>query len=391
MVGSSAFGGGSAGGGSASGDSLGGDLVVLPITREQHADWVSSRPSVSFLQTPAWADVKREWRGESVGWFRDGELVGAGLILYRSAPVIKRSLAYLPEGPDIDWAADDLGAWLRPLISHVRAAGAFTLKIGAPVVLRKWSQESIKNAVGPGVRLRDVAVDYANPVGDAVQVRLRALGFTQPSADEGFGDGQPKFVYQLELGGLDDAALLSGFNQLWRRNIKKAEKAGVVVREGGREDLAAFHAVYVETAERDHFRPRPLFYFERYWDAFADAPGRLKIFVAEVDGEVAAATLWVRVGEHAWYSYGASTSRHRDARPSNAVQWAMMRAARDSGAKVYDMRGISDTLDEAHPLFGLIRFKLGIGGGAVEYVGEYDYAISPLLVRAFELYRRLRG
>lgn len=25
--------------------------------------------SVSFLQTPAWAGVKTEWHGESIGWF----------------------------------------------------------------------------------------------------------------------------------------------------------------------------------------------------------------------------------------------------------------------------------------------------------------------------------
>ena len=52
------------------------------------------------------------------------------------------------------------------------------------------------------------------------------------------------------------------------------------------------------------------------------------------------------------------------------------------------MRGISDTLDESDPLFGLIRFKLGTGGQAVEYVGEWDYALRPSLTKAFDLYMR---
>jgi lipid II:glycine glycyltransferase (peptidoglycan interpeptide bridge formation enzyme) len=177
---------------------------------------------------------------------------------------------------------------------------------------------------------------------------------------------------------------------LWRRNIKKAEKSGVIVRAGSRDDLAAFHTVYVETAERDHFRPRPLSYFERMWDAMATADGLLSLYLAEVDGEVAAATLMVVVGDHAWYSYGASTTRHRDLRPSNAIQWHMIRAARDAGATVYDLRGISDTLDESHPLFGLIRFKLGIGGYAAEFVGEHDFALNRMVNAAFNLYMRLR-
>jgi lipid II:glycine glycyltransferase (peptidoglycan interpeptide bridge formation enzyme) len=366
-------------------------LTLRTITAAEHEAWITSQPSVSFLQTPAWGDVKKEWRNENVGWFDvNDKLVGAGLILYRTAPIVKRSLAYLPEGPNIDWTAGDLNAWLTPLIQHVKAHGAFTLKIGVPVVFRKWNQDTIKDAIAPGTRLLKVQPDYENPKAQQVLQQLGKLGFTQPNADEGFGEGQPKFVYQLEIADRTDEELLAGFNQLWRRNLKKADKAGVEVRLGDRNDLAAFHQVYVETAARDHFHPRPLFYFERYWDAFQNQPERLKLFLAEIDGEVAAATIWVRVGEHAWYSYGASTTKHRDARPSNAIQWEMIKAARDAGAKIYDMRGISDTLDEAHPLFGLIRFKLGIGGGAVEYIGEHDYAISPVLVKAYNLYRKAR-
>ena len=82
---------------------------------------------MSFLQTPAWGRVKRDWRAESVGWFSDSELVGVGLILYRQAPTLRRYLAYLPEGPAIDWsaavAADDLARWLDPLTA-MYAAGA---------------------------------------------------------------------------------------------------------------------------------------------------------------------------------------------------------------------------------------------------------------------------
>jgi hypothetical protein len=37
------------------------------------------------------------------------ELVGVGLVLYRQMPKVKRYLAYLPEGPVINWDAIDLG------------------------------------------------------------------------------------------------------------------------------------------------------------------------------------------------------------------------------------------------------------------------------------------
>jgi lipid II:glycine glycyltransferase (peptidoglycan interpeptide bridge formation enzyme) len=58
---------------------------------------------------------------------------------------------------------------------------------------------------------------------------------------------------------------------------------------------------------------------------------------------------------------------------------------------VYDLRGITDTLDENDPHVGLIRFKVGTGGEAVEYLGEWDLPLNSLLYRAFDVYMRRRG
>ena len=77
---------------------------VRTISADEHRAYNAAQPSVSFLQTPAWGQVKREWRSESIGWFDgDDQLAGAGLVLYRQLPRIKKYLAYLPEGPVVDW------------------------------------------------------------------------------------------------------------------------------------------------------------------------------------------------------------------------------------------------------------------------------------------------
>jgi lipid II:glycine glycyltransferase (peptidoglycan interpeptide bridge formation enzyme) len=103
-----------------------------------------------------------------------------------------------------------------------------------------------------------------------------------------------------------------------------------------------------------------------------------------------AATTWVRVGRHVWYSYGASSSAKREVRGSNAVQWQMIRDAIEAGAEVYDLRGITETLDPQDPHVGLIQFKVGTGGEAVEYVGEWDLPLNKLTYRAFSLYMNRR-
>lgn len=364
-------------------------LDVRPLPVAEHLAFVTAR-SGSFLQCPSWAGVKAEWGSEGLGWYDGDRLVGTGLVLLRQLPKVKRYLAYLPEGPVIDWTAYDAADVTRPLLAHLKARHAFTVKMGPQVVVRRWSAATVKDAIASGAvrRLRDVPADATDEGAVALAGRLRALGWQQEESEgAGFGDVQPRYVFQLPLAGREPADLLRGFNQLWRRNIKRAEKSGVVVERGGYDDLAAFHEVYVETAHRDHFTPRALHYFQRMWRAMTDEdPDRIRLYLARHEGAVLAATTWVRVGGHVWYSYGASTTASRDLRPSNAVQWRMMTDALGAGAGVYDLRGISDTLDPDDHLFGLVQFKVGTGGEAVEYLGEWDYPLSPVLHRALKAY-----
>jgi lipid II:glycine glycyltransferase (peptidoglycan interpeptide bridge formation enzyme) len=367
---------------------------VRTISADQHRTFNAGQSSVSFLQTPAWGQVKREWRSESVGWFDgDDRMVGAGLVLYRQLPRIKKYLAYLPEGPVVDWFAGDVGDILRPLADHSRAAGAFGLRIGAPVAVRRWGAETIKAAIADERvgRLSEAMPDHLDHAAVGLRNRLRELGWHPPDEEEGFAAGQPRFVFQLPIGGKTAEQLLAGMNQLWRRNIKKAAKAGVVVSQGAVDDLQQFHPLYLETAERDHFTPRPIEYFQTMFNALlAEDPDRIRLYLAHHEGDLVAATTWVRVGGHAWYSYGASSTAKRDVRGSNAIQWRMITDALEAGATVYDLRGITEGLEADDPHLGLIQFKVGTGGEAVEYLGEWDLPLNPLLYKAFDLYMKRR-
>ena len=370
-------------------------LTVRTISPAEHLDFIRAQRSVSFLQTPAWGQVKSEWHRESIGWYDAGDrLVGAGLVLYRQLPKLRRFLAYLPEGPVLDWADPDLGRWLAPMTTHLKGRGAFGVRMGPPVVTRRWDADTVKKGIAdPDIRsLADVPPTERSQTGAAVVSQLRELGWREQLAGSGFAAGQPRYNFAIPLKGRSEDDVLAGMNQLWRRNIKKAAKGGVEVTRGGAEDLPAFHDLYAVTAERDHFTPRPLAYFRTMFEALgAEEPDRVRLYLARHEGDLVAATIWVRVGGHVWYSYGASSTDKREVRGSNAVQWAMIRDAIAEDADVYDLRGITDTLDPDDPHVGLVQFKVGIGGQAVEYAGEWDLPLSPMLYSAFSLYMRRRG
>lgn len=369
-------------------------LTVRTITTPEHAAFIAARSSASFLQTPAWAQVKPEWRAESIGWFRGSDIQGAALVLYRQLPKLKRYLAYLPEGPVIDWTDDDLAAWLEPMAAHTKQQGAFGVRMGPPVITRRWSAAQIKDGIADEAvhRLTDVPPLERSREGAAVVSQLHEGGWRPQAVEGGFAAGQPQYNYVIPLAGKSEEDVLKGMNQLWRRNIKKAAKEGVVVEQGTREDLKSFHDLYVHTAERDHFTPRGLAYFQTMYDALsAEAPGRITLWLARHDGDLVASTIAIRVGTHAWYSYGASSTEKREVRGSNAVQWEMIRDALANGAEVYDLRGITDTLDSSDSHVGLIQFKVGTGGEAVEYVGEWDLPLNKPLYKAFDLYMKRRS
>ncbi|MFG3130209.1 lipid II:glycine glycyltransferase FemX [Streptomyces tendae] len=406
--------------------------TVRPISAAEHLAFVRAQRSVSFLQTPAWGRVKTEWLSESLGWYDGPRLVGAGLVLHRPVPRLQRyTLAYLPEGPVIDWTGE-IAAWLDPLAAYLKARGAFAIRLGPPVRTDVWSADQVKEGIADtGTRrLTDVNAHWADPVGVGVAGRLRDAGWLPQSPEDGFGVGHPQFKYEVPLAGRTEDDLLKGMNQLWRRNIRKAAKEGVEVTAGrvaggqvtdgrgaggqgttrrgmtgrgmtGRdadgqglsgEDLRAFHDLYVHTAERDRFTPRPLCYFETMFAVLgAEDPERIRLYLARHRGDLVAATIMVRVGTHAVYAYGASSTEKREVRGSNACQWAMIRDALAAGCDVYDLRGITPTLDADAPHVGLVQFKVGTGGQAVRYVGEWDLPLRPLVYRTFDLYMKRRG
>lgn len=380
-------------------------LEVHAIDESAHLGFLlghADPEGVSFLQSPAWGRVKPAWRSESLGWFESGRLVGTALVLYRDLPYVpllgRRSLAYLPEGPTVDWLGSGRRAadWLDPLVAHLRAAGVFSVKVGPKLVGRAWDAAAVKLgmadpevgvfAVLPGTVRND-------PAARRLVEELEALGWRRRGRrGDGIMDTQPRHFVRIRLAGRDRDAVYGELDAQWRRNTRIAERAGVKVWQAEAAALPAFHGLYLETARRDAFTPRPLSYFERMFDELrAAAPDGIRLYLAGVDGVAAAAAIMVRFGRHAWFAYGASTAARRELRASNALHWRMVQDCIADGIEFYDLRGVAETLDPGHRMYGLLRFKIGTGGEIVEYPGEYDLALVPALDRAVRTWLTVRS
>ena len=368
-------------------------MEIAQITPEQAQAFLESEVAAneidpSFLQTPAWAQVKAGWGSKVIGFYEAEKLIGTALVLARKIPKLNRYFLYIPEGPAL--AAKYLEQAIPLLREYAISQNGFALRIGPMVIKNRWDGETIKEALADESKksLQQVTPSWINSGTNQIENILRSNGFN-PSVDDvnGFAAGQPKYIYQLALTGKGEADVLAGFNQLWRRNIKKGEKENVEVIEGSRADLAKFHKVYLETATRDHFTPRPLSYFEKMWDAMRkNNENNFTLFLAKWNDTIIAATILVTLNKHSWYLYGASSAYGREARGSNVLQWAMMQQSLKNHCDIYDLRGITSTVDQNDSHAGLIQFKVGVGGYATELIGEWDLPLNKLLYRAFRAY-----
>lgn len=373
-------------------------LAARVISVEEHEEFLRRHPEASFLQNPRWGAVKHEWRSESVGLLAEGRVVGAALVLYRRLPVPagvpvlgRASLAYITEGPVLDGVVP-LAEALRVLIAHVKAEGAFELRLGLPGVVRRWDGDAVRRALKTTEHARLSELESAMDEDRlAEQETLRSLGFRAPEATDDFGTGQPLHQARIPLEG-DVEAVLLRMNQTSRSETRKSARTGLTIEHGGRELLPAFHALYLETAEREHFTGRPLSYFERLLDVMGPSPiAEVEVLVASYEDDPLAAALAIRQGEFAWYPYGGSTARERKRHAPRALQLEQITSAVESGRCWYDLGGVSGSLSQDHKASGLTLFKTAMGADIVQTHGEWSLPLNRALSAAFHLYLKRRG
>jgi peptidoglycan pentaglycine glycine transferase (the first glycine) len=347
-------------------------------------------PNPHLLQTWEWSQVKAKYGWEPMPFYWESEfggheVVAAGMILKRKVIntgfAARLSILYLPKGPLMDWKNKSLR---KRVIDDLQA---FAKKQGA--IFLKFDPDVLLGVGAPGT-----TEDVSDEAGRTIVSELTGRGWKYSSDQIQF-----KNTVEIDLtASLDD--MLVRMKQKTRYNIRLAEKKGVAVRAGTRDDLPLLYKMYAETSIRDGFVIRDEGYYRTVWETFMKLvveklegsqastfqPANLPTcepIIAEVEGGAVAAIFVFHFGKRAYYIYGMSRDVHREKMPTYLLQWEAMKRAKAAGCKVYDLWGAPDEFNESDSMWGVYRFKEGLGGQVVRTLGAWDYAPNSLWYRMY--------
>lgn len=289
-----------------------------------------------------WPSVKHE----PMLFLLDGEIVGGALIMVQALPL-----------------------------------GLVRIAVSKWAPMRKDLSRPDADAIHAGM-IEAMIEDYANRRGQMLSVlprasvtpvnreyeRLVARGFKRGS-ELGFPN---RYIVNLRL---SDEEQRKSFQQNWRRQLNKSEKAGLSFEHAAPDQIEAFNALYTAMTDRKQFTDHSA--YETVPALMnSDVPAlRPELFFVRHEGELVGGALIFKAGDRAVYLYGATNDKALPLRAGYFMHWHIIRWLRDNTkATWYDLGGTDG-------FQGLHQFKKGMVGdaGVIEPVPPVaNYASRPL-------------
>ncbi len=327
-------------------------MPVLDFNNEEevkeYEDFILNHVGTSFMQDLNWGKVKSNWKQEAIYLREDGKIVAAMMLLIQPVP-LNSTFIYAPRGPVCDvYDIDLVNRLIKEAEPIAKKYKSYVLKFDPQVIYDEKLDTMYKKA------------------------GYKTTGY-KPDADDLI---QPGHNMVLNIDGKTEEELMKSFAEKTRYNIRLSGRKGVTVRYSRDvEDLKKFYEIYEITTIRDKIGKRPYEYFERMLEAYDET--KLRIYIAEHEGQALAAAIATNIGGELFYVYGASSNEKRNLMPNYAMQMAMIRWGIETGCKTYNFGGVLN-LD---PNNGLYKFKIGFcrEEGLEEYIGEINKVYKPFI------------
>ena len=184
--------------------------------------------------------------------------------------------------------------------------------------------------------------------------------------------------------------LLKNMHPKTRYNIRVAQKHNVLVEERvDQKALDIYLKLFFETTRRQGFAGHNEHYHRTVWEVMKNA-GMVRLLIASYNNEPLTAWMLFNFKNTIYYTYGGSTTTHREVMANNLVCWETIKLGKKMGMKTFDMWGaLGENPDPKNSWIGFHNFKKGYSGKLVEYLGAYDLVLNWPVYTAFTIIDKL--
>ena len=417
---------------------------IVELEKLEYEKFVKNNKYKShFLQSYTWGEFsknKKKLIPYYIGLKEKNKIVAATLLLEKRLP-LGYSYFYAPRGFVIDFSNKNLLKEMSTkIIEFIKKKNkkALFLKIDPDIIIKSYNYLGEENKL---------PYNYQDIFDNIKACGFKHLGFTK-----NFETMQPRYTFRIDMEkSLDE--IENCFSKTTKQRINKAKKLGCEVSIGDINDIDEFYHLMMLTENRKDFVSYSKDYYEEQYNMLEkedmavlflgkvntkrvidnlnieltdinnsindidpnntvkNAKNKLKSLnnqkekiLNEIEkykkyqkkyGQVITlnAHMIIKYGDKAWVLYAGNHNILTESYANYLTYFEHIKYCKENNIKIYDQFGTIGDLSKDNPRLGLHEFKKKFGGDYVEFIGEFDYVIKPVMYFVFTklvpLYRKL--
>ena len=414
------------------------DNGLFKVNEREFDEFSVTHPLTMFQESSYWANLKRinGWGHDYYLYKENNQIVAGALVLYKT--FLKTfKVYYSPRGLLVNYANEALvKAFTDALVREIKKEGGICLKIDP------YLDERLLDANGErvdGGYDNSYVKDTLKRIGYKEQLDKNGRPKTTSQHT----------IYVLDVKDKTIEDVYSNLQQRTRQTINTAEKRGVQIRELSREELGLFKNLMCTTSSRKGFIDRPLSYYQEIYDTFKDGSVKFLAAEIDFEKALAINASEIRAAEEEiarleerklqtegkfkkqglldetikvikaakekreeWLSlqdrygtkaiasvnmdmfwgkkeivalYGGNDDDLFGFNGQYLLYWEMIKKAIEDGCERFNFYGIPETTDKNDPMNGVYEIKRRYRGRIVKLIGEFDYVISPIKYKMYQV------
>lgn len=404
---------------------------ISNISQQEYDNFVTKHQKSHVLQSYDWgqfAKVAKNSTPHYVGLKNNNKLVATALLLEKKM-AIGYTYFYSPRGFVIDYHDEELvKLFVTEIKKYLKDKKAIFLKIDPDLIIHR---ENYLNEE------QNAEINSAKTINF-----LKKLGFKHQGFTKNFETSQPRYSFRIDMTqNIED--IYEHFSKTTKQRIQKAESLAVEVEIGTKENIKDFHNLMKITENRKDFVAHNQAYYEKLYDIF-NAKDKCNLYIGKINIEkiinikttelkplleeyeelkkidnrsktqntklqelerrtsklqedidkytkakkqhgkqiILNGHFIIEYGDKAWVLYAGNHNVLTDTYANYKTYYEHIKYYQKR-VKTYDQFGTIGDLRKDNPLLGLHEFKKKFGGDYVEFIGEFDLILNPIMYFLF--------